>query len=86
MSDSDDDDFDWEQNDRDNETVNGPYAEEFARALDRMGWAITWLADPGRKWSLDPRYGPVPKWADDMGLWGKPKSQFRVIDGGQSAH
>lgn len=44
-------------------------SEEFARALHRTGWAIVDLNDPTNKWPMDPQYGPVPEWADDMSTW-----------------
>jgi hypothetical protein len=46
------------------ERVNGVEAEEFARALDVLGWKIV-SQDDDTKWPMDPEYGPVPEWAND---------------------
>jgi hypothetical protein len=59
------------------------FAEEFSRALDRMGWAIVphralW---DGHKWPVDGSYGYVPTWADDCSVTEKPALQ--VIKGGK---
>ena len=50
------------------ELVNGPQAEEFARALDVLGWMI--VEQPkeffnSSRWPMDRKYGRVPPWAED---------------------
>jgi hypothetical protein len=54
-------------------------AEDFARALDKLGWMIVQNREfkdkdePVSKWPMDPRYGPVPAWADDTSNWHSKK-------------
>jgi hypothetical protein len=62
------DDFDDREVIQANNLLEGPEAEAFARALDTLGWMI--VQQPKSvdgapvKWPMDPKYGPVPKWAD----------------------
>jgi hypothetical protein len=72
--------WDTEYEDDDiNEITNGRTAEDFARALDKLGWMIVVkpeFADGSGRWPLDPKYGPVPTWADDMSTCNNKRDEY----------
>ena len=80
-------DVDEEANDEANDIVDGQ-TEAFARALDTLGWMIVRQCyghdEVGSKWMLDPKYGPVPGWAD--GGSPTPASALQIIDGYRTLH
>jgi hypothetical protein len=70
-----------------------PEADDFARALDMLGWKIVSQADTdGRRWFMNEPSDNCPAWADNECPWlqppqhaspSQPKPTLRVIDGGR---
>ena len=61
--------------------------EDFARALNALGWAIVHKEgppeeDPTLKWPMDSEHGPVPEWADDV----SKSTRSETCDDPQAAH